>query len=45
MVVTQKLLFTKNEPMTAGQFSVNFASSIRYWPTLVEDLRNSGLVE
>lgn len=45
IVATNKLLLTAKAPMTEGQFAAYFSNTVRYWPALVKDLKNSGLVE
>tara|TARA_R110001606_G_scaffold304729_1_gene452035 strand:- start:31 stop:603 length:573 start_codon:yes stop_codon:yes gene_type:complete len=45
IVASYKLLITTQEPMTAGQFALNFTNVVRSWPALIKDLQSSGLVE
>jgi len=45
MVASYNLLVTKDEPITAGYFALNFTNVIRSWPALIKDLQESGLLE
>lgn len=45
IVAARNLLITSSDPLTSGQFVVNFLNVVRSWPALIKDLQVAGLVE
>ena len=44
LVASYNFLVTKDEPITAGYFALNFTNVIRSWPPLIKDLQEAGLL-